>query len=83
MPPASPPPRPTRLASNEPTPPEKTAPDKGIFEYTIQPGDTLDAIVQAYKEKNMKITVAQIVKANPGLVPEKMKVGQKISIPAP
>jgi len=64
---------------------EKATPaDKGTFEpYVVQSGDTLDAIVQAYKAKNIKITVAQILKANPGLVPEKLHVGQKIVIPAP
>ena len=49
----------------------------------IQSGDTLDAIVQAYKEKNIKVTVAQILKANPGLKAERLRVGQKIFIPAP
>ncbi|HSU52715.1 MAG TPA: LysM peptidoglycan-binding domain-containing protein [Candidatus Dormibacteraeota bacterium] len=57
--------------------------DKGVYEYVVQSGDTLDAIVQAYKQKNIKITVAQIKQANPGLVPEKMRVGQKLVIPAP
>jgi LysM repeat protein len=59
-----------------------TTPQKG-FEYVIQSGDTLDAIAQAYREKNIKVTVAQILKANPGLKPERLKVGQKIFIPAP
>ncbi len=58
------------------------APEKG-FEHTIASGDTLSTIVQAYKEKGIKVTVDQILKVNPGLVPEKMKVGQKIFIPAP
>ncbi len=58
------------------------AADKG-YEYEIQSGDTLSVIVQAYREKGIKVTTDQIVKANPGLVPEKMKVGQKIFIPAP
>ena len=53
------------------------------YEYVIQQGDTLSAIVQAYRDKNIKITKEQIIKANPGLVPEKMKPGQKIFIPAP
>jgi len=53
------------------------------YEYTIQQGDTLSAIVQAYRDKNIKITKEQIIKANPGLVPEKMKPGQKIFIPQP
>jgi LysM repeat protein len=58
------------------------AADKG-YEYEIQSGDTLSVIVQAYREKGIKVSIDQILKANPGLVPEKMKVGQKIFIPAP
>jgi LysM repeat protein len=65
--------------------PVTTAPptsDKN-FEYVVQPGDTLSAIVQAYKEKNIKVTVKQIVDNNPGLKPERLKEGQKILIPVP
>jgi hypothetical protein len=58
-------------------------PDGKGFEYTIQAKDTLSVIVQAYKEKNIKVTTDQILKANPGLKPEKLRVGQKIFIPAP
>jgi len=56
--------------------------DKG-FEYKIKSGDTLDAIALAYKEKNIKVTVAQILANNPGLKAERLKVGQTIFIPAP
>jgi len=59
-----------------------TASDKG-FEYVIQSGDTLSVVVKAYAEKNIKVTVDQIVAANPGLNPKKLRVGQKIFIPAP
>jgi LysM repeat protein len=59
-----------------------STPQKG-FEYVIRSGDTLDAIVQAYKEKDIKVTVSQILKANPGLKAERLRVGQKIFIPAP
>jgi Tfp pilus assembly protein FimV len=62
--------------------PASDKPEKG-FEYTVQKGDTLSTIVQAYREKNIKVTTDQILKANPDLKPEKMKVGQKIFIPAP
>jgi len=68
----------TEKKSTEKAPP----PEKG-FEYTIKSGDTLSAIIAAYKDQNIKITDKDILKANPGLVPEKMKVGQKIFIPAP
>ena len=72
-------------APKEEPPTTNTAPppDGKGFEYTIQSGDTLSAIVAAYKEKNIKITKEQILKANPGLKPEKLRVDQKIFIPAP
>ena len=57
-------------------------PDKG-FEYVVKSGDTLDAIVQAYRDKNVKVTTAQVLKANPGLKAERLRVGQKLFIPAP
>lgn len=57
-------------------------PDKG-FEYEVKKDDTLSLIVKAYRENNIKITMDQVLKANPGLKPEKMRVGQKIFIPAP
>ena len=63
-------------------PPAQAAQDKG-YEYVVKSGDTLSAIVQAYREKNIKVTVSQIQKANPGLKPESLRAGQKIFIPAP
>jgi nucleoid-associated protein YgaU len=57
--------------------------EKGFGDYVIQSGDTLSLIVQAYKEKGIKLTTEQIIKANPGLDPRKLRVGQKIWIPAP
>jgi LysM repeat protein len=56
--------------------------DKG-YEYVVQSGDTISVIVQAYRDKNIKVTVDQVLKANPGLNPNKLKVGQKIFIPQP
>lgn len=56
--------------------------DRG-FEYVIKSGDTLDAIAQAYREKNVKVSVSQILNANPGLKAERLRIGQKIFIPAP
>jgi len=67
--------------NSSPAPAEK-ATEKG-YPYTIQKGDTLSVIVQAYREKNIKITTDQILKANPGLKPDKLPVGKQIWIPAP
>ena len=53
------------------------------MEYKIQNGDSLIAIVKAYRDKGVKITLSQVLAANPGLKPENMKVGQTIVIPAP
>jgi LysM repeat protein len=53
------------------------------YDYVVQSGDTLTLIVAAYAEKNIKVTVDQILKANPGLKPERLRIGQKIFIPAP
>jgi len=68
------------VAPREETP--SKIPDKG-YDYVVQKNDTLSIIVQSYREKNIKITTDQILKANPGLKAEKLKVGQKIFIPAP
>ncbi len=66
-----------------PTSPKKAAEEKG-FDYVIQPRDTLSVIAQAVsKEKNYKLTVDQILKANPNLKPELLRPGQKIFIPGP
>jgi len=86
LPPATrPSPRPPKQENN---PPEK-APgagavvEKGI-EHVIQSGDRLETIAHAYsKEKGIKVTVDQILKANPGLKPERLMVGQKVFIPLP
>jgi len=53
------------------------------YDYTIRKGDTISAIVKAYRDQGVKVTTEQILKANPGLDPKNLKVGQKIFIPAP
>jgi LysM repeat protein len=69
--------------SDKPAPgPTDKVSDKG-FEYVIQDGDYPAKIVKAYAAKNIKVTVKQILDANPGLNPNKMIIGQKIFIPAP
>jgi LysM repeat protein len=53
------------------------------YEYTIASGDTLTAIVKAYRAQGVKVTLDQVLKANPGLNPKNLIVGKKIFIPAP
>ncbi len=50
----------------------------GATEYTIVKGDYLLKIA-----KNYHVSVKAILDANPGLEPTKLKIGQKIQIPAP
>lgn len=57
--------------------------EKG-FEHTIASGDTLSTIAQAYREQlKIKVTVDDILQANPGLKPNSLYVGKKIWIPSP
>ena len=57
--------------------------DEPVYTYEIKSGDTLSVIRQAYKEQGIKVTIQQILDANPGLDPTKLRIGQKISIPVP
>jgi cell division septum initiation protein DivIVA len=58
-------------------------PNSKGFEYEIKSGDSLWGIVQAYRAKNIKVSEDDILKANPGLRADRLRVGQKIFIPAP
>jgi LysM repeat protein len=58
------------------------------FSYKVQPGDTLSGILddlnRQFKEKGGKrISLQQVLDANPGLKPERMKVGEEIQLPHP
>jgi phage tail protein X len=50
---------------------------------TVGNGDTISAIAKAYQDKGVKVTVKQILDANPGLNPKSLIVGKKIFIPDP
>ena len=69
----------THTADDTPAP---TGPQTG-HEYTVAAGDTLSAIAKAYRDKGVKVTTTQILKANPGLDASKLYVGKKIFIPDP
>lgn len=65
-----------------PQPTTRTPSDKD-FEYTIKPQDNLHNIVRDLREQGFKITVEEVMKANPNLKPNALVVGKKIIIPAP
>jgi LysM repeat protein len=66
-------------ASNAPVaaPTPMPAPEPATTEYVVVKGDTLGKIA-----KRNGVTLKALEAANPGVVPTKLKVGQKISIPA-
>lgn len=81
---ASPPP--SRQAK-APVVPDVPGPEKG-FPHAIQSRDTLSGIVASYnsafKAKGLKtITQKQVMDANPNVNWDKLKIGQKIFVPAP
>ena len=53
------------------------------YEYEVKAGDTLSLIVQAYRKQGVKVTSALVIKANPGLNPNRLFTGKKIFIPDP
>ena len=75
--------KPTRGTSiTESTQPGPTGPQKG-FEHVIERGQTLSAIVEAFRSKGIKVTLKQVLDANPNINEKKLAVGQKIFIPLP
>lgn len=78
------------VAQNPPKPTPKPAPQKSIktVEHTVATGEFLSGILALYnehfrKEKKGRISMGEILKANPGMNPEKIFVGSKIYIPLP
>lgn len=57
-------------------------PQKGYY-YTVQSGNTIAAIAKAYRDQGVKVSVSDILKANPKVDPAKLYVGQKIFVPDP
>ena len=61
------------------TPPPYTGP---VYEVTVETGYTISAIAESYREQGHDVSVADILRANPGLIPEKIRPGQIINVPA-
>lgn len=64
---------------------EDTAPATEMkgYEYVVQKGDALSAIVAEYRKQGINVTMEMVLKANPGLKPSTIYVGKKIFIPDP
>ena len=79
--------KPAATANDNPTPTTSTSSSGGKqngYWYPVKDGDTLIAIAKAYSaELKTKITVDQILAANPGLTPKNLVVDKKIFIPDP
>ena len=60
--------------------PPANIPTTGHY-YTVQDKDTISGIAKKYRAENVKVTVDQILAANPGLNPNSLIVGKKIFIP--
>jgi len=63
--------------------PDVSAVPQNGYYYEIKPGDTLSLVVKAYRDKGVKVSSRLVLKANPGLDPNKLYVGKKIFIPDP
>jgi hypothetical protein len=59
-----------------------STPGKG-YTYTIKKGDTISAVVAAYRANGVKVTVDEVIKANPHLKPNALAEGAEIFIPDP
>ena len=74
--------KPVAKSVDDAQPPSPATPQSG-YDYTVKAGDTISLIAKAYREQGVKVTTAQILKANPGLDATKLYVGKKIFIPDP
>lgn len=71
-----------------PKPPARSvaqpAKDELGYEHEVKERETLSEILAAYrKQKGLKVTLKQVLDANPKLNPDRLRPGQKIFIPAP
>jgi LysM repeat protein len=64
-------------ATNPPVALEPVPVAPAVTEYTVMKGDVLETIA-----KKNGVTVKALEAANPGIVPTKLKIGQKLAIPA-
>lgn len=70
-------------SSSHPNVDSGTKQDENGYWYVVKRGDFLSTIAKAFNEQGVKVTLDQIEKANPNVDSTKLRVGQKIFIPAP
>ena len=61
---------------------EDAGPPTEAYEYVVQKGDSLAVILRALGEAGLNTTRDDLLSANPGVNPLKLRVGQKLFIPA-
>jgi LysM repeat protein len=64
-----------------PKPPEDKCPPSGYYEYTVVAGDTYFIIAQKLQNKVPGLTPQDIQRANPGVDPRRLRIGQTLKIP--
>ena len=70
---------PETLPETQPEPQPNLCPPGTTFDYTVQPGDTMDKIA-----KNHGVSTNQVIRANPGIAnPNMIYPGQVIQVPCP
>ncbi len=72
----------TSTKTSDPTAgnPGPAVPQKG-YDYVVKDGETLGAILKAYRAQGVKVTLTQFKAANPKINPDVLTPGQKIFIP--
>ncbi len=73
----------TKPPANGNTPPRPPATAEKGYEYSVKSGDTGGTILQFYRDQGIKITLRQLMEANPTINWNKLKIGQKIFVPIP
>lgn len=53
------------------------------YNHKVKPDETLLGIIKEYKDKGVKVTLSQVLKANPGLTTKNLEAGKTIFIPDP
>jgi len=64
--------------STDPTPARQEG-----YTHVMQEGETISAVVQAFRAQGVRVSVDQVLKANPKLDPRRLSVGTEIFIPKP